>query len=56
MKRICRFIVDECFYNNVLIIYILDDSCDDFENKFGYNSGFFLNDVFWICFNMFFKR
>ena len=56
MKRICRPIADECPYNNVLTIYISDDSCDDFENKFGHNSGFSLNDVLWTCSNMFSKR
>ena len=45
---------------NVLItmlwIFISDDSCDDFQNKFGHNSGFSLNDVLWTCSNMFSKR
>ena len=40
----------------MLWIYISDDSCDDFENKFGHNSGFSLNDVLWTCSNMFSKR
>lgn len=33
-----------------------DDSCDDFGNTFGHNSGFSLNDVLWTCSNMFSNR
>lgn len=35
--------------------FLEDDSCNDFENKFGHNSGFSLNDVLWTCSNMFSK-
>ena len=40
----------------MLWIYVSDDSCGDFENKFGHNSGFSLNDVLWTCTNMFKNR
>ena len=47
--------IHECPYNNFVDSFS-DDSCDDFENKFGHNSGFSLNDVLWTCSNMFSKR
>ena len=38
------------------ILYISDDSCDNFATKFGHNSGYSLNDVLWTCSNIFSKR
>lgn len=35
--------------------FLEDDSCDDFETKFGHNTGYSLNDVLWTCSNMFAK-